>query len=75
MQKTAFVRLLVLCAMVGACVPVRVDGVTDEMHTALTGFEKGARRIQFSLDDPTLSFSNRGQLVRVSGTRIYARPN
>ena len=32
------------------------------------------RQMSFSIDNPTLSFSNRGQLVGVSGTYIYAGP-
>ena len=41
-------------------------------YVTLSGFAKAGQRIQFSIDNPGLFFSNRGQLMRVSGTQVYA---
>jgi len=46
---------------------------TERRYTTLLGLMKTGHSIQFSLDNPSLSFSNSGQLIRVSGTQIYAR--
>jgi hypothetical protein len=40
----------------------------------LSELAASGRRMQFSIDNPTLSFSSGGQLVGVSGTYIYANP-
>ena len=41
---------------------------------ALSELASAGRQMQFSIDNPTLSFSNRGELVGVSGTYVYASP-
>lgn len=45
----------------------------EQIYKNLSELAKADRLIQFSLDNPTFSFSNNGQLLRVSGTYIYAR--
>lgn len=46
----------------------------EQIHATLSELVKSGRPIGFSLDNPSLSFSNKGQLVRASGTYIYAGP-
>ena len=41
---------------------------------ALSELASAGRQMQFSIDNPTLSFSNRGELIGVSGTYVYANP-
>lgn len=41
---------------------------------ALSELASAGSQVQFSIDNPTLSFSNRGDLVSVSGTYVYAKP-
>ena len=44
----------------------------DAIYSQLREMAAHGHRIMFSVDNPGLFFSNRGQLVRVSGTRVYA---
>jgi hypothetical protein len=46
---------------------------TERIYATLSELMKTGRAIQFSVDNPSLSFSNVGQLTRVSGTFIYPR--
>jgi len=46
---------------------------TERIYATLSKLLKTGRAIQFSVDNPSLSFSNVGQLMRVSGTFIYPR--
>jgi hypothetical protein len=41
-------------------------------YATLTEFMNAGQRVQFSIDNPGFFFSNKGQLMRVSGTQIYA---
>lgn len=73
-------------SFVAADISVQVDGWTrarspavraddaevDQIYAKLTELQKTGRAVRFSLDNPNLSFSNVGQLVRASGTFIYA---
>lgn len=47
--------------------------VADRIYAKLSDLTKIGRAVRFSVDNPSLSFSNVGQLVRVSGTFIYAQ--
>jgi hypothetical protein len=52
---------------------VRSDAAEIErICSKLVDLAKKGSRVRVSLDNPTLSFSNIGQLVRASGTFIYA---
>jgi hypothetical protein len=67
-------------------IPVQVSGWTsvrnpgvsaeaaeiDRICSKLAELAKSGRRVRFSLDNPMLSFSNVGELVRASGTYVYA---
>jgi hypothetical protein len=55
--------------------PERKDERPDveTLHASLRELSDRGRLVVFSVDNPGLHFSNRGQLTRVSGTRIYAR--
>jgi hypothetical protein len=73
-------------SFVATDIAVRVDGWTrarspavraddaevDQIFAKLAELQKTGRAVRFSLDNPNLSFSNVGQLVRASGTFIYA---
>lgn len=45
----------------------------ETLYASLRDLADRDRRVVFSLDNPGLHFSNKGQLKRVSGTFIYAR--
>jgi hypothetical protein len=45
----------------------------DALYASLRDLAERGRTVVFSLDNPGLHFTNRGQLTRVSGTQIYAR--
>ncbi len=45
----------------------------QSIYKTLSDLAKTDRSIQFSLDNPTFTFSNTGQLLKVSGTYIYPR--
>jgi hypothetical protein len=45
----------------------------DAVHASLDDLAGRDRVVVFSVDNPGLHFSNKGQLTRVSGTHIYAR--
>jgi hypothetical protein len=46
---------------------------TERIYATLSELMKTGHGIQFSVDNPSLSFSNVGQLMRVSATFIYPR--
>ena len=45
----------------------------DTLYASLRDLADRNRLVVFSVDNPGLHFSNRGQLKRVSGTDVYAR--
>lgn len=46
---------------------------TERIFALLTELMKSGSVVQLSVDNPSLSFSNVGELTRVSGTFVYAR--
>ncbi|HEX7607524.1 MAG TPA: hypothetical protein VF348_12480, partial [Usitatibacter sp.] len=44
----------------------------DAVLASLRDLSERGRLVIFSVDNPGLHFSNKGQLTRVSGTRIHA---
>jgi hypothetical protein len=55
--------------------PERKDERPDveALHASLRDLAERGRLVVFSVDNPGLHFSNKGQLTRASGTYIYAR--
>jgi hypothetical protein len=47
------------------------EAEAERAYESLARLAAAGRPVRFSLDNPGLSFSNRGQLVGVSGTQIY----
>ena len=46
---------------------------TQLIYTELSNFAKSGQLVQLSIDNPSLTFSNVGVLVNISGTYVYAR--
>lgn len=44
----------------------------EGLHASLSELAARGRPVAFSVDNPGLHFSNKGQLIRVSGTHLYA---
>jgi hypothetical protein len=54
--------------------PAETDREISRIYTELAEYAKSSRPLRISIDNPQLTFSNDGQLVRVSGTFIYSAP-